>query len=41
MASTYTETPDNYSEIKESVVADIKEDNPVPGMPAGGMGGMM
>ena len=25
MASTYTETPDNYSEIKESVVADIDE----------------
>lgn len=25
MAPTYTETPDNYSEIKESVVADIDE----------------
>ena len=25
----------------ESVVADIKEENPAAGMPAGGMGGMM
>ena len=25
----------------ESIVADIKEENPMPAMPAGGMGGMM